>query len=128
MIKEAYAQCNVEYLLKLFESYFQIKDEPEIFYIGGRLIQSNEEGLNKETYIRIFDIFYEIFAKNRSSLRQLLQLEQIEGNNGNYKHKSFLEEYKVKLCSDLSQTLTRLINDIKKGIRNTENKSVSLRN
>lgn len=125
MIKEAYAQCNVEYLLKLFESYYELKDEQEIFYIGGRLIQSNEQGLNKATYIRIFDVFYQIFAKNRSSLRQLVQLEQYESLNGKLKNKNFIEEYKIKLCSDFSQTLTKLINDIKKGIRNTENKNVS---
>lgn len=125
MIKEAYAQCNVDYLLKLFESYYELKDEQEIFYIGGRLIQSNEQGLNKETYIRIFDVFYQIFAKNRSSLRQLVQLEQYEDLNGKLKNKHFIEEYKIKLCSDFSQTLTKLINDIKKGIRNSENKNVS---
>ena len=63
MIKEVYAQLNSEYLNKLFETYIKINDEKEIINIGGRLIQSEDEIINKSKIIEIFDKFYEIFKR-----------------------------------------------------------------
>lgn len=38
MIKEVYAQSNLVYLQKLFDTYLRIKDDEQIVYIGGRII------------------------------------------------------------------------------------------
>lgn len=68
----------------------------------------------------IFDTFYSIFSRKRKSCRQVLEIEALENKNGNKKRLRSIKEYKGKLFSKVSQFLTRLINDIKKGIKNKE--------
>ena len=126
MIKEVYAQCNLLYLQKLFDTYLKINDEEEIVYIGGRIIQSEDEQVDKTLCVQIFDTFYQIFSKKRKSCREVLQIEALEEKNGNKKRLRAIKEYKAKLFSEVSQLLTKLINDIKKGIKNNENRNKEL--
>ena len=56
MIKEVYAQCNLQYLQKLFDAYVKIKDEENIIYIGGRMIQSEDDQVDKTMVVQIFDM------------------------------------------------------------------------
>lgn len=76
--------------------------------------------------VSIFDTFYSIFSRKRKSCRQVLEIEALENKNGNKKRLSSIKEYKGKLFSEVSQFLTRLINDIKKGIKNNQNKNKEL--
>ena len=46
--------------------------------------------------------------------------------NGNKNRLKAVKEYKSKLFSEMSQILTRLINDIKKGIKNNRNRNKEL--
>ena len=75
MIKEVYAQSNLIYLQKLFDAYLRIKDEEQIVYIGGRIIQSEDESIDKTVCVSIFDTFYGIFNQKRKSCRQVLEIE-----------------------------------------------------
>ena len=126
MIKEVYAQSNLIYLQKLFDAYLRIKDEEQIVYIGGRIIQSEDESIDKTVCVFIFDTFYGIFNQKRKSCRQVLEIEALENKNGNRKRLKSIKEYKGKLFSEVSQFLTRLINDINKGIKNNQNKNREL--
>ena len=126
MIKEVYAQCNLQYLQKLFDAYVKIKDEENIIYIGGRMIQSEDEQVDKTMVVQIFDMIYQIFSKKRKTCRDVLQIESIELQNGNKKRLKSIREYKSKLFSEVSQVLTRFINDIKKGIKNNRNRNKEL--
>lgn len=126
MIKEVYAQSNLIYLQKLFDAYLRIKDDEQIVYIGGRIIQSEDESIDKTVCVSIFDTFYGIFNQKRKSCRQVLEIEALENKNGNRKRLKSIREYKGKLFSEVSQFLTRLINDIKKGIKNNQNKNKEL--
>lgn len=126
MIKEVYAQCNIAYLEKLLEAYIKINDEQEIIYIGGRIIQSEEEQIEKATCIRIFDTFYQIFSKKRQICRDLLEFEAVERARKNDKKVKYLEGYKAVFFAEMSQLLSKLINDIRKGIRNNEHKNKEL--
>lgn len=126
MIKEVYAQCNLQYLQKLFDAYVKIKDEENIIYIGGRMIQSEDEQVDKTMVVQIFDMIYQIFSKKRKTCRDVLQIESIELQNGNKKRLKSIREYKSKLFSEVSQILTRFINDIKKGIKNNRNRNKEL--
>ena len=126
MIKEVYAQCNLVYLQKLFDTYVKIKDEAQIIYIGGRIIQSEDEQVDKTAVVQIFDMFYNIFSKKRKTCRDVLQIELIEEKNGNKNRLKAVKEYKSKLFSEMSQIFTRLINDIKKGIKNNRNRNKEL--
>ena len=123
MIKEVYAQCNLQYLQKLFDAYVKIKDEENIIYIGGRMIQSEDDQVDKTMVVQIFDMIYQIFSKKRKTCRDVLQIESIELQNGNKKRLKSIREYKSKLFSEVSQVLTRFINDIKKGIKNNRNRN-----
>ena len=126
MIKEVYAQCNLQYLQKLFDAYVKIKDEENIIYIGGRMIQSEDDQVDKTMVVQIFDMIYQIFSKKRKTCRDVLQIESIELQNGNKKRLKSIREYKSKLFSEVSQVLTRFINDIKKGIKNNRNRNKEL--
>ena len=126
MIKEVYAQCNLQYLQKLFDAYVKIKDEENIIYIGGRMIQSEDDQVDKTMVVQIFDMIYQIFSKKRKTCRDVLQIESIELKNGNKKRLKSIREYKSKLFSEVSQVLTRFINDIKKGIKNNRNRNKEL--
>ena len=126
MIKEVYAQCNLQYLQKLFDAYVKIKDEENIIYIGGRMIQSEDDQVDKTMVVQIFDMIYQIFSKKRKTCRDVLQIESIELQNGNKKRLKSIREYKSKLFSEVSQILTRFINDIKKGIKNNRNRNKEL--
>ena len=126
MIKEVYAQCNLQYLQKLFDAYVKIKDEENIIYIGGRMIQSEDDQVDKTMVVQIFDMRYQIFSKKRKTCRDVLQIESIELQNGNKKRLKSIREYKSKLFSEVSQVLTRFINDIKKGIKNNRNRNKEL--
>lgn len=126
MIKEVYAQCNLQYLQKLFDAYVKIKDEENIIYIGGRMIQSEDDQVDKTMVTQIFDMIYQIFTKKRKTCRDVLQIESIELRNGNKKRLKSIREYKSKLFSEVSQILTRFINDIKKGIKNNRNRNKEL--
>ena len=126
MIKEVYAKCNLQYLQKLFDAYVKIKDEENIIYIGGRMIQSEDDQVDKTMVVQIFDMIYQIFSKKRKTCRDVLQIESIELQNGNKKRLKSIREYKSKLFSEVSQVLTRFINDIKKGIKNNRNRNIEL--
>ena len=112
MIKEVYAQSNLIYLQKLFDAYLRIKDDEQIVYIGGRIIQSEDESIDNTVCVSIFDTFYGIFNQKRKSCRQVLEIEALENKNENRKKLKSIREYKGKLFSEVSQFLTRLINDM----------------
>ena len=126
MIKEVYAQCNLPYLQKLFETYIKINDEQEIIYIGGRIIQSEDDQVDKAACVQIFDTFYQIVSKKRKICREIQQIEAIEEKNGKEQNLEAIKEYKTKVFSDIALVLNKLVNDIKKGIRNNENRNKEL--
>ena len=123
MIKEVYAQLNSEYLNKLFETYIKINDEKEIINIGGRLIQSEDEIINKSKIIEIFDKFYDIFKKYREQYRQIQQMELNLEKRNQLKQQSYLQIYKQKYCSDISSLLNKLTGDIKRAIKVNHNRN-----
>jgi hypothetical protein len=123
MIKEVYAQLNSEYLNKLFETYIKINDEKEIINIVGRLIQSEDEIINKSKIIEIFDKFYEIFKKYREQYRQIQQMELNLEKRNQLKQQAYLQIYKQKYCSDISSLLNKLTGDIKRAIKVNHNRN-----
>ena len=55
MLKDIYVQGNVKYLKKIYEAYKEIKDEEELIKIAGRIIQSDDEEIDKQYITSLFD-------------------------------------------------------------------------
>jgi hypothetical protein len=126
MIKEVYAQCNFEYLIKLYETYVKIGDTKDILNIAGRILQCEDEVVDKTLLIDIFDKIYEIFKPIRKNCRDIMEIEGQEKEREHKKRVKYIKEYKSKYFSDLSQVLAKFTNDISKGviINHTRNKEI----
>jgi len=126
MLKEVYVQGNVKYLKKIYEAYKEIKDESELIKIAGRLIQSDDEDIDKAYIISLFDEVYQIIASHRKECRDLLELEGNLELSNDSKKLSYVKEYKEKYFESFGGLILNIVNDIKKGIRNAHEKNKEL--
>ena len=116
MIKEVYAQYNFQYLIKLYDAYVKIGDTREILYIAGRILQCEDDLIDKTLLISIFDKIYEIFKPIRKNCRDIMEIEGQEKEKEHKKKVKYIKEYKSKYFSDLAQIIERFTKDIKIGI------------
>lgn len=121
MIKEVMAQCNVEYLKKLFDIYNQVNDEHGVLKVGGRIIQKLLDTNSREFLIKIFDKFYEIVNKEREIFRSITELQM--ANSGDTRKQKYSKEYKEYLVGNLSGMIKKIVKNIKKTL-NIPNLSV----
>ena len=126
MLKEVYIQGNIKSLKKLYETYKEIKDERELIKIAGRIIQSDDESIDKAYIIEIFDEVYNYTSKYRKECRDLLELEGNLSLANDTKKLSYVKEYKEKYFDFLSQLIQDITNDIKKAIKNAHGKNIEL--
>jgi len=126
MLKEVYVQGNVKYLKKIYEAYKDIKDEVELIKIAGRLIQSDDDEIDKAYITSLFDEIYSIIAGHRKECRDLLELEGNLKLINDSKKLSFLREYKENYFGYLGGLILNIISDIKKGIKNAHEKNKEL--
>ena len=126
MLKEVYVQGNVKYLKKIYEAYKDIKDEVEFIKIAGRLIQSDDDEIDKAYITSLFDEIYSIIAGHRKECRDLLELEGNLKLINDSKKLSFLREYKENYFGYLGGLILNIISDIKKGIKNAHEKNKEL--
>ena len=126
MLKDIYVQGNVKYLKKIYEAYKEIKDETELIKIAGRIIQSDDEEIDKQYITSLFDEVYTIIAGHRKECRDLLELEGNLQLGNDTKKLSYVREYKEKYFEQLSGYILNIVNDIKKAIRNAHGKNKEL--
>jgi hypothetical protein len=130
MIKTILSKGDQDYLYKLYESYVGVKDKGGVFKVAGKMIQKANKASKKEL-ISIFDSIYEFINKERKVIRSLGEMEQ-EKNKCIYLINSlaqhhiaqYIQEYRAKLSTSLSEDLYRLIDDIKKGIEASKDENV----
>jgi copper chaperone CopZ len=126
MLKEVYVQGNVKYLKKIYEAYKEIKDEAELIKIAGRIIQSDDEEIDKVYITSLFDEVYTIIASHRKECRDLLELEGNLQLGNDTKKLSYVREYKEKYFEYLGGFILNIVNDIKKAIKNAHGKNKEL--
>ena len=114
MIKQAIAQADINYLVKLFDTYALLKDDKEIIKVGLKLIQKSDKLNNKDKLIEIFDKIYETVSKQRKIFKEIIELESIYV--GDKRKCKYLKEYKEHLSIIISETLKKLIKNIKKAL------------
>ena len=126
MLKEVYIQGNIKHLKQLYETYKEIKDERELVKIAGRIIQSDDESVDKAYIVDIFDEVYGTISKHRKECREILELEGNLKIANDKKKLSYVTEYKRKYFEHIGTLIQDLINDIKKAIKNAHKKNVEL--
>ena len=116
MLKEVFAQNNIKSLKKLLDAYIDINDSEEILRVGGKLIQSQDDEIDSQYIIKIFDMFYQILKKSREEVRNLKELENMLSSlgKGNRRRLKYVQEYKEKYFGRLYNLLEKLCKDIDK--------------
>lgn len=125
MIKQALAQGDIPYLIKLFDTYLILNDEKEILKVGGKLIQKADKLNNKDKLIGVFDKIYEIISKHRKTLRDIIDMENSELKNENKRKVKYLKEYKMYFSSTLQEFIRKITKDINKGLSNVTGHNVT---
>jgi hypothetical protein len=125
MIRQVFAQGDINYLLQLFDTYTTFKDDSQILKVCCKIIQRSDNLNNKEKLIEIFDTIYAIVSKERMILRNVLELEKSAIEDKNLDKQKYLNEYKQHLSGTITDTLRKIVRDIMKAISIISNNKVN---
>ena len=126
MIRQVFAQGDTNYLLQLFDTYTTLNDDSQILKVCCKIIQRTDNLDNKEKLIEIFDTIYAIVSNERMILRNVLELEQSAIEDKNLDRQKYLKEYKHHLSGTITETLKKIVRDMKKAISIISTKNVNL--